>query len=40
MALTRHGAPVPAGTLNGIGVLAGIGVPLEVVAVTLSPTIT
>ncbi|MEG7697719.1 hypothetical protein U2181_15245, partial [Listeria monocytogenes] len=39
IALTRHGAPVPAGTLNGIGVYAGIGVS-DVVAVTPSPTTT
>jgi len=37
MALTRQGAPVPVGTLNGTGVLAGKGVD-AVVAVTPSPT--
>ena len=37
IALTRHGAPVPGGTVKGIGVYAGIGV-LDVVAVTPSPT--
>jgi hypothetical protein len=40
IALTRHGAPVPSGTANGIGVLAGIGVPTDVLAVTPSPTTT
>lgn len=39
IALTRQSAPVPDGTMNGMGVLAGIGVEL-VVAVTPSPTVT
>jgi hypothetical protein len=37
MALTRHRPEVPVGTLNGIGVNAGIGV-LAVVATAPSPT--
>jgi hypothetical protein len=37
MALTRHRPEVPVGTLNGIGVNAGIGV-LSVVATAPSPT--
>jgi hypothetical protein len=38
MALTRHGAPdVLSGTINGIGVKAGIGV-LDVVATAPTPT--
>jgi hypothetical protein len=39
MALTRHRPDVPVGTLNGIGVNAGIGV-LAVVATAPSPTST
>jgi hypothetical protein len=39
MALTRHKPLVPVGTLNGIGVNAGIGV-LAVVATAPSPTST
>jgi len=39
IALTRQGAPVPFGTLNGIGVNGGTGV-AAVVAVTPSPTST
>jgi hypothetical protein len=39
MALTRHKPDVPVGTLNGMGVNAGIGV-LAVVATAPSPTST
>jgi hypothetical protein len=40
IALTRHTPLVVSGTLKGIGVFAGIGIPFAVVAVTPSPTIT